>query len=150
VKCAACQQLKSSSTVKLQIPHYLGLICSSCKLWQEKCDDCGHGLEVEEKYKHPKLDKWGRWLCRLCLDFFDRHGIHRQPDASGEPSVTDTPCHICAVKVSTTWHLNPFLHEGRKIGNHMSNEDPRICRLCPRRAPESPDDPDSLEESMVL
>jgi hypothetical protein len=47
-----------------------------------------------------------------------------------EPSVTETPCHICGVEVSIAWYLNPFFHEGHKIGNHMSNEDLRICGQC--------------------
>jgi hypothetical protein len=130
VKCAACQQLKPFKYVTNQNPQYQGLICQACLAWQEKCDDCGHGLEVEEKYEHPKSDKWGRWLCRLCWGFFDQLGIHRQPDTHGEPSVTENPCHICGVEVSIRWHPNPFLHEGHKIGNHVSNEDSRICSRC--------------------
>jgi hypothetical protein len=127
VKCAACQQLKSFVYVTKQNPQYQGLICLA---WQGKRDDCGHGLEVEEKYEYPKSDKRGRWLCRLCWGFFDQLGIHRQPDAHGKPSVTETPCHICGVEVSTHWFSNSILHEGHKIGNHMSNEDTRICSIC--------------------
>jgi hypothetical protein len=59
VKCAACQQLKYFRHVTNQNPQYQGLICTACLAWQEKCDDCGHGLEVEEKYEHPKSDKSG-------------------------------------------------------------------------------------------
>ena len=66
-----------------------------------------------------KPDERGRWQCRVSSDFFDEHGIHRQPEAKGKPSAAGTPCDICGVTVSVAWRADSFLYEA-----------PTICRHC--------------------